>query len=393
MTFDLEAFRRAYASFLDHDRVLLSGHSHQAWPDVARAAQMAYFDDSARFVDEKWERAVFPKMESVQRRLLARMGLPETDALTFGKSTHELLVRLLTCLRWSKKPRVVTTTSEFHSLHRQLSRLSEEGVEVVWVDATERATLAERLLDALRERTDMLAMSAVLFEDAYVVSDLGAVLQKAVDAGAIAVVDAYHAFNVVPLDLGPAVDHVFVTAGGYKYAQFGEGVCWLRAPSDSTLRPIDTGWFADFGALVGPRSHQVGYGPGGQRFAGATFDGSAIYRADAVLAHFDSFRLDVPALRAISTAQTARLLELLRDHGVLSQVTLRSSLDARSRGGFVALETPHAAAIVQALRARGVSTDARGDVLRLGPAPYTRDEELVIGVEHLTGVLHELAPR
>jgi hypothetical protein len=31
--------------------VLLTGHSHQAWPDCAREAMVEYFDDSARLVD------------------------------------------------------------------------------------------------------------------------------------------------------------------------------------------------------------------------------------------------------------------------------------------------------------------------------------------------------
>ena len=48
--------RDAYARFLEKNdgRILLSGHSHQAWPDVARAAQLAVFDDAAELVDDKW---------------------------------------------------------------------------------------------------------------------------------------------------------------------------------------------------------------------------------------------------------------------------------------------------------------------------------------------------
>ena len=35
-------------------RILLTGHSHQAWPDVARAALLQCFDDAALHVDDKW---------------------------------------------------------------------------------------------------------------------------------------------------------------------------------------------------------------------------------------------------------------------------------------------------------------------------------------------------
>jgi selenocysteine lyase/cysteine desulfurase len=387
MAFDLTALRAGYGAFLRDGRVLLTGHSHQAWPDVARDAQIATFDDAARFVDDKWGAAVFPKIESVSRRVLARMGFAETDGLALGKSTHELVFRLLSCLKWHEKPRVVTTTSEFHSLHRQLSRLAEEGVEVVWVDATDRATLAERVIAACTPGTAMVALSAVLFEDSFVVRDLGEIVAHAAKIGAIPLIDAYHAFNVVPVSWGPAASAAFVTAGGYKYAQFGEGICWLRVPEGSTLRPAYTGWFADFEALEGPRTHHVGYGPGGARFTGATFDPSSVYRADAVLAFQDAHGLDVATLRAISIRQTSRIIARLDERGAFEHATLASSRDPDRRGGFVTLKTPLAQDAVKRLRERNVFTDARGDGLRLGPAPYLTDAEIDAGVDAVAAVL------
>ncbi len=370
---DLPAFRAAYASFLASDRVLLTGHSHQAWPDVARDALVASFDDAARFVDDKWSEAIFPKMDAVGQGVLARMGFDSKDAITFGRSTHELVYRLLTCLPQTGRPRVVTTASEFHSLRRQLRRLEEENLEVVWVPSQPRQGLADRVLSALVPGTAMLALSAVLFEDAYVVDRLPEILARAAAVGAIALVDAYHAFNVVPLAWGPLRDHLFVTAGGYKYASFGDGVCWLRVPASSTLRPVYTGWFADFGALAG-KPGEVTYGPGGARFSGATFDASAIYRAHAVLGHWDRFGLDPARLRAISTRQTRRILGALEAEGHGPAIV--SSRDDARRGGFVAVRAKGSDGIVRRLRAEGVYVDARDDVLRLGPAPYLRDEDI-----------------
>jgi selenocysteine lyase/cysteine desulfurase len=307
--------------------------------------------------------------------------------VAFGRSTHELVFRLMSCLRWAERPKIVTTRSEFHSLYRQLLRLTEEGVEVVWVDGWPRASLAERLLDAIDERTAMVAVSAVFFEDAAILQGLGAVLEKAARVGAIPLVDQYHAFNVVPLDLGPAAAHAFVTAGGYKYAQFGEGICWLRVPPGCTLRPAYTGWFADFDALGHERSWgPVSYGAGAERFAGATFDPSCFYRAEAVLEHFDRFDLSPAALREISRRQTSTLIEALG--GV---ATLVSPADAAERGGFVSLRVPGAERAVAALRARGVFVDARNDLLRLGPAPYLTDDELLRGAAAVRDVLRQLA--
>src|SRR5690606_12832541 len=39
------------------ERLLLTGHSHQAWPDVGRAAQDQAWRDAVTLLDGKWEAA------------------------------------------------------------------------------------------------------------------------------------------------------------------------------------------------------------------------------------------------------------------------------------------------------------------------------------------------
>lgn len=380
MELDHAALRAAYARFLGAapGRILLTGHSHQAWPDVIRDALTESFDDAARFADDKWDAAVFPKVTAVGEAILERMGFDRGDAIAFGRSTHELAFRLLTSLPLQRRPRIVTTSGEFHSLRRQLARLAEEGADVVWVSAEPRAALADRLLEALASGATMLALSAVLFEDAYVVPRLGEILARAAEVGAIFLIDAYHAFNVVPVDWGPAKGALFAMAGGYKYAAFGEGICWMRIPAGCALRPVYTGWFADFGSLASADGGAVAYGSGGARFAGATFDPTAFYRAGAALAHWDRFGLTVPRLRAISLRQTDRILARLDEAGLGHEVV--TARDPERRGGFVAVRAPRAGDVIARLRARGVFVDARRDLLRLGPAPYLTDDEIDRGV-------------
>lgn len=377
--------RAAYSRFLRPGRILLTGHSHQAWPDAARDAIVQCFDDAAEFVDDKWSAAVMPRAEAVGAAILDRMGFDKADPIAFGKSTHELVYRLITCLPPpASRPRIVTTRGEFHSLHRQLSRLAEEGADVVWIDAHPRGSLADRIIEALTPGTAMLALSAVMFEDAYVVARMGSIVERAAAVGALPLIDAYHAFNVVPMDWGPASvkESLFVTAGGYKYAAFGEGVCWLRFPRACELRPIYTGWFADFGSLSARSargSGGVAYGPGGARFSGATFDPISFYRAEAAIKHWDRFGLTPQALRAISLSQTRRVLDRIEAAGEITRVV--TPLEDERRGGFVALRSERASDATAALRERGVIVDARGSILRVGPAPYLTDDEIDRGVD------------
>src|SRR5690606_809162 len=167
-------------------------------------------------------------------------------------STHELVVRFVSALDLAgRRPRLVTSDGEFHSLRRQLSRLAEAGVEVVWVPAEPVATLAERMAGAVDDHTAAALVSAVLFESARIVPHLAARGAARRAHGAELLVDAYHALGPVPLPVGrTGLADAWVVGGGYKYLQLGEGNCFLRLPEHADrLRPVDTGWYAEFGQL------------------------------------------------------------------------------------------------------------------------------------------------
>ena len=122
-----------YSRFRVAERLLLTGHSHQAWPDRAFDGQLAAFTAAAEWVDAKWDRA-FEVAARVESGFAAMLG-DTSGSYALGSSTHELLVRFLSALPLRERPKLVTTDGEFHSMRRQLERLAEEGVEVVRVAA------------------------------------------------------------------------------------------------------------------------------------------------------------------------------------------------------------------------------------------------------------------
>lgn len=380
---DPETLRSHYRRFVAADRVLLTGHSHQAWPDVARDAVLEAWDDAATHVDDKWGPAL--AVADDVRAAVARWIGAEADEIALAANTHELLTRFLSALDLRARPRLVTTRGEFHSMHRQLSRLAEEGIEVCFVDPDPLDTLAERLSAEVDERTAALMVSTVLFETSSVVPGLDAAARAARAVGAEVLFDAYHAFGVVPFSCAELGPDVFVTGGGYKYAQWGEGACFLRVPRSSALRPVYTGWFSDFASLADRRgAGEVRYGARpADRFAGSTYDPTSHYRARAVSRFFEAEGMDVAALRALSLRQTERLIAGFDALG-LAVATPR---EPARRGGFVTVRLDDAGAVAGRLRERGVFTDARGPMLRFGPAPYVTDAELDRALDTLRSVL------
>ena len=175
--------------------------------------------------------------------------------------------------------------------------------------------------------------------------------------------------------------------GGYKYCQLGEGNCFLRIPPDTDLRPVVTGWYSEFTVLADQRhAGRVAYGQGGDRFAGATYDPTSHYRAVAVFDFFREHGLTPALLREVSQHQIRLLASTFDALDLDPAVVSRDRAVALDEvGGFLALRSPVAAELVRRLRARGVWTDARGEVLRLGPAPYLSDRQ----VQDAVGLLGE----
>jgi len=372
-----EALARHYSRFRVTERILLTGHSHQAWPDCGFKAQSRAWLDAAEHVDDVWEEA-FSKAAEV-RRGFARLLGDSPDQIALASNTHELVVRFLSALPLAKRRKLITTDAEFHTIRRQLDRLAEEGVEVVKVVALPTATLAERLAVVVNDRTAAVLVSAVLYTNAHIVPNLAAVLTACQRVGAELLVDAYHALNVVPFSLkDQGLEGAYVVGGGYKYCQLGGGNAFLRIPADCALRPVVTGWFGEFTELAEPPAGgPVRYGPGAARFAGATYDPTSHYRAGAVFAFFEEQRLTAERLREVSQHQVGLLASAFDALSANPAVISRDrAVPLSALGGFLALRTPHAARVSAALKERGVWTDYRGDVLRLGPAPYLTDGQL-----------------
>lgn len=374
-----------YGRFRVADRLLLTGHSHQAWPDRGFDGQRQAWLDAAELVDEKWERA-FAMAERV-RGGYARLLGDDPENIALAQNTHELVVRFLSALPLRERPRIVTTDGEFHTVRRQLDRLAEEGLEVVKVAAHPAASVAERLLPELDDRVAAVLVSSVFYQTGHIAGGLREVQDACRRVGAELLVDAYHSLNVIPFRLPEeGLEEAFAVGGGYKYCQLGEGNCFLRVPpARDGMRPVVTGWFSEFSALEEPGAGgPVVYGRGPDRFAGSTYDPTSHYRAAEVFDCFEEWGLTPDLLRDVSRYQVGLLAErfdaLDADPTVID---CDRSVSLDEIGGFLALRTPSAAELCELLRERGVLTDYREDTLRLGPAPYLAEAQLIESVELL----------
>src|SRR4029078_10721178 len=95
---------RDYSRFRVGERLLLTGHSHQAWPDEGFEAQQRAWLDAAEFVDQKWARA--EEQAELVRDGWRRLLNDRHADIALGQNTHELVTRLLSALPLTERPRL-----------------------------------------------------------------------------------------------------------------------------------------------------------------------------------------------------------------------------------------------------------------------------------------------
>ena len=203
------------------------------------------------------------------------------------------------------------------------------------------------LAAAVDDRTALVAVSAVMFMTSQVVPDLDAIVPACERHGAELLVDAYHALGPVPFpihDLG--LGSAWVTGGGYKYLQLGEGNAFLRPPRRTPTMPgpIVTGWFAEFADLTGHHEpNAVTYAPGALRFATATYDPVSNYRGARVLRFFAEQGLTAAFLRDSYQRQLGVLVAAFDALDLSAEVITRDrGAPVERLGGFLSLIAPRA---------------------------------------------------
>lgn len=357
------------------DALHVLAHSHHPWPDVTRAAHLACWEDAAQLAERKWQKIYAEIIPEAQGHVARLLGIDAPERVAFAQNTHELIARLYSSLDWTRPVRVLTTDREFASFARQTRRLEETGrLHVRRIAVEPYASFVERFADALADEYEFVYLSQVFYDSGFHVT----ALERLIDCAphrALVCIDGYHAFNALPFDLSRLAERVYYVAGGYKYAQAGEGACFMTLPRACALRPLHTGWFAapDETEQAGDKG-PLQYGAQAQRFAGATFDASGLYRFNAVMRWQRSLDLTPELIHAHALQLQERFLDGLATQG-LAQLPVASLQPPRgeARGNFCSFEIDGAKEVEARLRDHGIRIDRRGARLRFGFGVYHDD--------------------
>ncbi|MGE0596086.1 MAG: class V aminotransferase [Hyphomonadaceae bacterium] len=361
-------------------RLHFAAHSHHLWPDASYEGHVAAWDDAARLADRKWDKIFGEVIPTAQKHVADELRLPDPSTIAFAPSTHDFLLRLFSAKFDHKRPlEVLTTDGEFHAFRRQSERWEEAGwIKRRMVACEPFDTFTARFVEAAQQApADIIFLSHVMFRSGLRFDGAGALADLARPEGPWVVLDGYHAFMALPVDLARVADRVFYVGGGYKYAMAGEGAAYLHCPPGYAARPADTGWFADFVAIEA-KQQGVAYARDGGRFLGSTYDATGLYRFNAVRSMLDDAKLDTAAIAARLAPLRARVEHAIEagECGPLDQAEiLRPNADG-PQARFISLRHKHATAWKATLMRHDIITDARDDVLRIGFGLYHDPDDI-----------------
>ncbi|MBW8771467.1 MAG: aminotransferase class V-fold PLP-dependent enzyme [Gemmatimonadetes bacterium] len=277
---------------------------------------------------------------------------------------------------------IVMTALDFPSVRYVYDELAARlGARIVVVPSDDGISVSEeRLIEAIDERTRLVAISHVLFRSAYVM-DVARIAAHAHAMGALLSLDAYHSVGVLPVDVY-ALGADFLTGGVLKWLCGGPGGCflWVRPDVGASIAPALTGWQAHRHPFA--FEPEMDYADAAWRWLGGTPVIPALFAATEGPRILRAVGID--AVRAKSVRQTSRLIELADARGY----TVTAPRDPARRGGTVAFDVPHAREVALALLASDVIVDYRpGAGIRVAPHFYTSDDELEAAVALIDDIL------
>lgn len=318
-----------------------------------------------------WAKGWWEKPIDVGNEIAPLMNA-ERDTVVMMPNVTIAQTAVVTAMDFSgDKDTMIMTDLDFPSVRYANEAMARRlGARVVVVKSDDGISIdQDRLLEAIDERTKLVAVSHVLFKSAFI-NDADAICAHAHRMGALVSLDAFHAVGIIPVDVQKSgVD--FLTGGVLKWLCGGPGGCFLYvAPGvRDSLTPALTGWQAH--ARPFAFEDRMEYSPGPFRWLNGTPVIPALY-ASAEGAKIIR-RAGIDAIREKSIHQTSRLIELAESRGY----RVFAPRDSARRGGTVAIDVPNGYEVAQTLLAQEILIDYRvGAGIRAAPHFFTRDSEM-----------------
>lgn len=394
----LARFRERF--FIPPDTIQLDGNSLGLLSREAEAAVLSALEAWKAHGIEGWLDADPPWFtlgEDLGARMAPLMGASPESVVVTGTTTVNLHQLAGTFYRpEGTRRKIVATSLDFPSdIYALKSLIRQRGGDperdLVLAPSRDGRTIAEEdVIAALTDDVALALLPSVLYRSGQLL-DIARLTAAAHERSIPIGFDCAHSAGAVPHELeAQGVDFAFWCS--YKYLNAGPGAVGALYvhPRHFGAYPALAGWWGYRKERQFEMSHEWDGAAGAGAWQISTIPLLSAAPLLGSLAIFEEAGID--AIRAKSLAQTDWLIAQIEGAGLTSEpygYRIGTPRERKRRGGHVAIEHDAAAAIAQALRARGIVVDFRPpNVIRIAPvALYTRYEDLWRTVEALRDIV------
>jgi kynureninase len=362
----------------------LLSHSLGPVPSAARESMLAYCDAWEHHTSEDaWATSWWELSQRVGDRVARILGA-SPGSVQIQPNASIGLATAASCFDFKTGPRtkVVTTALDFPSMEYIWDGQRQIGAEVEVVPSDDGITVPlERILEAIDERTCLVALSHTSYRSSYRV-DVPAIVSVAHEKGALVLLDVYQSAGVVKLEATDwEVD--FLIGGTIKWLCGGPscGYLYVRPELQKELRPRLTGWVAHDSPFQFAHA-PMRYAGSVRRFAQGTPSIPALYSAIPGMDIVE--RIGVETIAAESRRRTRMIINYAQERGW----TINTPVHDDQRGGSIMIGVEDGPAMVEQLAARRVFVDSRPSAgLRMSPHFFNTDEEVHEALRIMSNVI------
>jgi len=358
------AFRKQFPIF--DQRIYLSSCSQGALSRPVEAA-MQEFLESWHTHGNPWEIWV-GRMEEL-RVEFARLINAETAevAVTFSVSTA--LNSLASALRYSERPKIVTSDFDFPTVGHIWLAQQRRGAQVAFAGANGNRLPLSAFEELVDEKTALVSTTQVCYKNGFK-NNISALAELAHERGAHLLIDAYQAMGTQPMDV-KALDLDILVTGALKYLLGSPGVAfmYMRKELIERFEPSDSGWFGQENVFAYD-VHHLRYAASARRFETGSPPVPNVYASLAALRLLAGVGLDV--IQEHVQALAGRFIEGALRRG-LALLTPEKPAD---RGPLVMVRSTDAPKLVEALAREGILCSTRDGSLRVSLHYYNTDGDV-----------------
>ncbi|MEJ8568350.1 aminotransferase class V-fold PLP-dependent enzyme [Elongatibacter sediminis] len=353
------------------DGVYANHAAMSPWPRCVAEAVRAFADENLNHGPANY-RDWIARERRLREQLAALLEAPSPADIALVKNTTEGISLVAHGLDWQAGDRIVLPLGEFASNRLPWLAQQRHGVTLQEVDIRAAADAETALIEALDDRTRLLTVSAVQWNDGFRLDleRLGAACRA---KGVLFFVDAIQQLGALPLDVS-ACGADFLAADAHKWLLGPEGIAvfYSRPEARARLRLRQHGWHMFENPWAFERSDWTP-ASSARRFEAGSPNSLGQVALAAALELLATVGPDIVAERV--RGNSGWLLEGLDE---LSAVETISRAAPERLSGIVSFRprSMPAGALHRALQARGIETSVRAGAIRLSPHFYQGSDEL-----------------